>query len=72
MMLSGLGNTLLNMPSMRYDVQRLDSDGARSDVVEHGKCDETHNHHLEELQVVIAYEAQWFTQIGQVDVLPKC
>ena len=62
----GIGQYVVEHAQHGDDVERLIVMRPGSEVVEHGKCDEPHNHHLEELEVVIAYESQSFTQIGQV------
>ena len=42
----------------------------RSDVVYHRESDETHDHHLEELQIVIANEAQRLAPADTPGLLP--
>ena len=53
----GIGQEVVEHSQHRHDVEQLVLVGARRDVVEHGERHETHNHHLEELQVVVADES---------------
>ena len=47
----------------RHNVERCIVMRARRDEVEHGECSETGYHHLEEFQIMIAYEAEWFAPV---------
>ena len=66
----GVGQYIVKHTQHRYDAQHLVMAWTRSDVVYHRESDETHDHHLEELQIVIADEAQRFAPADTPGLLP--
>ena len=66
----GVGQYIVKHTQHRYDAQHLVMAWTRSDVIYHRESDETHDHHLEELQIVIADEAQRFAPADAPGLLP--